>query len=456
MGCLEEVLHLTSARSPIGAELRQEGAGLKCAEELPEGSCVKRTSWAMKRAASSFGFSQSLLHLTSDYEMKSLATEGYCTPACSISQLYLGGLEEVRSELLSFKLECVDRMEQLEGHCAKISKYQHEQETKGAIDAKLPLEELILDGLESRVAHLESQFEQTNNLEDDRVRVLAALEDREETIAALGHVTSAAQKADEFVTEMALIEFTLSKEVLGCLDRMRLKGVAPDALTFICTLKACSEDIDTEAQAVFDMLLSVRDEVSWSTLIKGYLEQENTKTVYLLYKQMQEQGLLPTTSTFRSLLSVYGSLIAFESVKRVDAQIRKHDGLKSLAASLVSFVINTYLKCKSTVEAQVLSDTVAGRGLARRNALITGHVWQGKTDQGFLTFEQMEDEKVQPDEIAFVSLLNACCHGGFVEMGHSYYTKMKNVYRITPSVIHLTCMMDLLGLSGQLNEAARM
>ncbi|MCO5575361.1 hypothetical protein L7F22_029161 [Adiantum nelumboides] len=105
-----------------------------------------------------------------------------------ISQLYLGGLEEVRSVLLSFNLEYVDRMGELEGHCAKIAMCQHEQETKGAPDAQLPLKVLVLDGLESRVSHLESRFEQTNNLEYNSVRVLAAMENREETSATLGHV----------------------------------------------------------------------------------------------------------------------------------------------------------------------------------------------------------------------------------------------------------------------------
>ncbi|MCO5564567.1 hypothetical protein L7F22_018231 [Adiantum nelumboides] len=168
-----------------------------------------------------------------------------------ISQLYLGGLEEVRSELLSFKLECVDRMGELEGHCAEIAKCQHEQETKGATDAQLPLEELVLDGLESRVAHLESRFEQTNNLEDGRVRVLAAMEkDREETSAALGHVASAAQKADEFVAEMVRRFSTELSTVMRQSHKIQENLVAERDMAIASTgeLKRMSEDMNKEMQ----------------------------------------------------------------------------------------------------------------------------------------------------------------------------------------------------------------
>ncbi|MCO5557583.1 hypothetical protein L7F22_011149 [Adiantum nelumboides] len=169
-----------------------------------------------------------------------------------ISQLYLGGLEEVRSVLLSFKLECVDCMEELEGHCAKIANCQHEQETKGAPDAHLPLEELVSDGLESRVSHFKSQkFEQTNNLEDDKVKVLAVMEkDREDTSAALVHVASAAQKADEFVAEMVRSFSIELSTVMRQSHKIQENLAAETDMAYVSTgeLKRMSEDMNKEMQ----------------------------------------------------------------------------------------------------------------------------------------------------------------------------------------------------------------
>ncbi|MCO5569804.1 hypothetical protein L7F22_023518 [Adiantum nelumboides] len=168
-----------------------------------------------------------------------------------ISQLYLGGLEEVRSVLLSFKLECVDRMGELEGHCAEIANCQHEQETKSALDAHLPLEEIVLDGLESRVSHFKSRFEQTNNLEDDKVKVLAIMEkDREETSAALNRVASAAQKADEFVVEMVRRFSTELSTVMRQSHKIQENLAAETDMAYVSTgeLKRMSEDMNKEMQ----------------------------------------------------------------------------------------------------------------------------------------------------------------------------------------------------------------
>ncbi|MCO5569805.1 hypothetical protein L7F22_023519 [Adiantum nelumboides] len=178
-----------------------------------------------------------------------------------ISQLYLGGLEEVRSVLLSFKLECVDRMGELEGHCAEIANCQHEQETKSALDAHLPLEEIVLDGLESRVSHFKSRFEQTNNLEDDKVKVLAIMEkDREETSAALNRVASAAQKADEFVVEMVRSFSTELSTVMRQSHKIQENLAAETDMAYVSTgeLKRMSEDMNKEMQVAMVVIFEAQ------------------------------------------------------------------------------------------------------------------------------------------------------------------------------------------------------
>jgi pentatricopeptide repeat protein len=71
-------------------------------------------------------------------------------------------------------------------------------------------------------------------------------------------------------------------------------------------------------------------------------------------------------------------------------------------------------------------------------------------------FEQMCEESVQPDDITFVCLLSACSHAGLVHEGMCFYASMKEVYMISPTVEHYTCMVDLLGRAGHLEEAENM
>ncbi|KAH7434508.1 hypothetical protein KP509_06G020600 [Ceratopteris richardii] len=120
-----------------------------------------------------------------------------------LAQVYLRGLEDVRNEFLNFKLECHERMEELEGNHAEMRKFQEGQEKRNTMDSQLPLKDFVFSGLESRVSHIESRLDQISSVEADKIKTLAALEkDRVQASAALDHVTSTAQKADEFVAEM--------------------------------------------------------------------------------------------------------------------------------------------------------------------------------------------------------------------------------------------------------------
>lgn len=52
-----------------------------------------------------------------------------------------------------------------------------------------------------------------------------------------------------------------------------------------------------------------------------------------------------------------------------------------------------------------------------------------------------------------VGVLSACSHTGLVEKGTEYFYSMSQEYGITANSKHYTCMIDLLGRAGRLDEA---
>jgi len=68
-------------------------------------------------------------------------------------------------------------------------------------------------------------------------------------------------------------------------------------------------------------------------------------------------------------------------------------------------------------------------------------------------FEKMQEADVKANEITFVSLLSACSHAGLVEEGRHFFNSMRKEHGITPQVEHYSCMVDLLGRAGFLDEA---
>jgi len=66
------------------------------------------------------------------------------------------------------------------------------------------------------------------------------------------------------------------------------------------------------------------------------------------------------------------------------------------------------------------------------------------------------EEGVQPNDITFICLLSACSHAGLVDEGMGFYASMVTDYIISPKLEHYTCIVDLLGCAGHLQETENM
>jgi hypothetical protein len=62
------------------------------------------------------------------------------------------------------------------------------------------------------------------------------------------------------------------------------------------------------------------------------------------------------------------------------------------------------------------------------------------------------EEGVQPNDITFICLLSACSHAGLVDEGMCFCASMVTDYMISPKLEHYTCIVDLLGRAGHLQE----
>lgn len=68
-------------------------------------------------------------------------------------------------------------------------------------------------------------------------------------------------------------------------------------------------------------------------------------------------------------------------------------------------------------------------------------------------FNQLVQSGVKPNHATFSSVLHACSHAGLVDEGFSLFNFMLKQHQIISHVDHYTCMIDLLGRAGRLNDA---
>ncbi|GLU03100.1 hypothetical protein SLE2022_203180 [Rubroshorea leprosula] len=86
-------------------------------------------------------------------------------------------------------------------------------------------------------------------------------------------------------------------------------------------------------------------------------------------------------------------------------------------------------------------------------AIINGFARNGMGREAVNMLESMIQKDLIPDKVTFLCALNGCNHSGLVEEGKMVFNLMKSVYGVYPERQHYSCMVDLLGRAGLLNEA---
>lgn len=118
-----------------------------------------------------------------------------------------------------------------------------------------------------------------------------------------------------------------------------------------------------------------------------------------------------------------------------------------------SALFHMHAQSDSIDDARRVFDRMQKRNVITWNVMICGlgKQWCGR--EALELFKEMNAVSVMPDKYSFVSVLSACSHAGFVEEGRRIFLSMINDYGVEPNVLHYTCMVDLLGRAGHLEEA---
>jgi pentatricopeptide repeat protein len=276
------------------------------------------------------------------------------------------------------------------------------------------------------------------------------------------------------------------QEAFSVLESMRVEGVSLNSVTSICILKSCvSVGADIEgrevhssiitkglesdlmvsnalvdmyskfgwmavAQKVFDGI-EKRDVVTWNALISGYVEQDCGEKVVGCIDDMEREGISADAFTLDSCLKACGSVGAIDNGHEVHAAIVKK-GLDD-EHFIRTTLVDTQAKCGLFAEAQHLFDRLPEKDIIAWTALLAGYSLLGEIDAVFALLESMVSEGIMPNLVTFLSILNACSHGGLVHEAEGYFEAIVRIYGFVPTQEHYTCVVDALGRAGQIEKA---
>lgn len=201
-----------------------------------------------------------------------------------------------------------------------------------------------------------------------------------------------------------------------------------------------------EAQRVFDRM-PTKNSVSWCALLGGYCRICKFEVVIELFRMMEKLDLY----SFGTVLRACAGLVAEKLGKEVHCQYLKRGSWRDVVVE--SALVDLYAKCGCIDFAYTIFLKMPIKNLITWNSVIGGLAQNGRGREAVRIFDQMIEEGVKPDHISFLEVLFACSHSGLVEEGCKYFVSMYEDYGIKAGIQHYTCMVDLLGRAGKIEEA---
>ncbi|MQM20924.1 hypothetical protein Taro_053953 [Colocasia esculenta] len=204
------------------------------------------------------------------------------------------------------------------------------------------------------------------------------------------------------------------------------------------------------ARMLFDRM-EERNLVCWNAMIAGLVQNGLPGEAFQFFHKMQQEGFQISDIASTSVFMACSQLSALRQGKEMHCF--------SLKANLCddtfmgSSIIDMYTKCGSIEYACKFFDGLQVKDVVSWNVTITGYGIHGCGHEAIELFERMQMEGAMPDTFTFIGILMACCHAGLVEEGLEFFEVMKTKYGLEPKVEHFSCVADMLGRAGRLDDA---
>ncbi|MCO5558063.1 hypothetical protein L7F22_011639 [Adiantum nelumboides] len=239
-------------------------------------------------------------------------------------------------------------------------------------------------------------------------------------------------------------------------EKMKIEGVNPSNVTFLCILKQCScrsaleevrwvhlEIIKTgneqdlrigsalvgvysncrqldEARQVFESLANP-DAIAWGAIITGYSQHGPAAAALDMFYSLKLKKIKPDVTCFSSTLNACGKLGMLERGKLVHGELleRRLEHIAVVGGALVDM----YTHCGSLADAQNVFEGCPSKDVVSYGAMISGYVQNGQSILALHAYAEMELYIAGPSKFVFSSVLKACGILGALKEGAYIYDR---------------------------------
>ncbi|RZB64253.1 Pentatricopeptide repeat-containing protein, mitochondrial [Glycine soja] len=242
----------------------------------------------------------------------------------------------------------------------------------------------------------------------------------------------------------------------------------------------------------FFYLMPEKNIIAWTAMVKAYLDNGYFSEAYKLFREMPERNVRSWNIMISGCLRVNRmneAIGLFESMPD-----RNHvswtamvsdmaawtamitacvdDGLMDEVCELFNLMpqknvgswntmIDGYARNDDVGEAlrlfvlmlRLVFELLKSKDVVSWTAMIVAYSNHGHGHHALQVFTRMLVSGIKPDEITFVGLLSACSHVGLVNQGRRLFVSIKGTYNLNPKAEHYSCLVDILGRAGLVDEA---
>ncbi|XP_057753682.1 pentatricopeptide repeat-containing protein At2g39620 [Arachis stenosperma] len=249
-----------------------------------------------------------------------------------------------------------------------------------------------------------------------------------------------------------LSQSSVPSEAMGIFRTMQMEGVEPDSVSILNLAPAVSklQDIDScrsihgyvvrrcingavsnslidmyskcsevdAAYRIFDRM-QAKDDVSWATMIAGYVYHGSFPEALELLDQMKHKNIRMNKG------SVLNTLLAATEMRDLEKGKEVHDyalrlGIMSDVA-VATTVISMYTKCGELKKAKELFLSLEGKDSVAWSAFISALVQAGYPGEALSILQAMQQEGLKPDKATLISLVSACAEISHARLGKSIH-----------------------------------
>ncbi|KAF8097529.1 hypothetical protein N665_0286s0038 [Sinapis alba] len=196
----------------------------------------------------------------------------------------------------------------------------------------------------------------------------------------------------------------------------------------------------------------VRDVVMWSSMIGGYAEAGGDCSEAMnLLSQMREEGTEPNSVTLLAAVSACTNSASLSFASRIHSYILKCGFMSNIV--LANALIDMYAKCGSLLAARKVFYQLSEKDVVSWSSMINAYGLHGHGSEALEIFQGMIKSGEKADAMAFLAVLSACNHAGLVEEAQTIFTEAGKTNRMSLTLEHYACYINLLGRSGKIDDA---